>query len=252
MNDADLYARVRACLLAELELFATGPGARLERRPGVCASIAPAVPAISLFNGIAHDSPAALIAAYDDLRAGYAAAGVRAFTVWLDPGDTASADALAARGHVLDASPTAMAAPIDEIASPPIGELDWRETDDVRLIGRINDAAYGIPVPAFVEALGPLPAGWRAYAARVDGVDAACLMAFDSADGDCGIAAVATLPIAQRRGISTGLLAVALRAARDRGAVTTTLQASSQGRPVYARLGYRDLGRMQMWEHRTA
>src|SRR6185295_14541536 len=101
----------------------------------------------------------------------YAAAGVHAFTVWLDPGDAASAVALAARGHVLDASPTAMAAPIASISSPAPGDLDWRETDDLIAIGRINDAAYGIPVPVFEHALRRLPAGWHAYLARVDNAD---------------------------------------------------------------------------------
>jgi len=43
----------------------------------------------------------------------------------------------------------------------------------------------------------------------------------------------------------------ALRAARDQGCTSTSLEASAAGRPVYARLGYRDLGETQLWE-RTA
>lgn len=35
------------------------------------------------------------------------------------------------------------------------------------------------------------------------------------------------------------------------GAETTTLEGSAMGEPVYARLGYCSLGRLQMWERRT-
>jgi hypothetical protein len=42
----------------------------------------------------------------------------------------------------------------------------------------------------------------------------------------------------------------ALADARRRGCATTSLQATAMGRPVYARLGYRDLGVIEMWERR--
>ena len=48
------------------------------------------------------------------------------------------------------------------------------------------------------------------------------------------------------------LLRRALRTARDEaGATTTTLEATAMGEGVYRRLGYRDLGRLGMWEHRV-
>ena len=34
----------------------------------------------------------------------------------------------------------------------------------------------------------------------------------------------------------------------DRGCTTTTLIATRAGAPVYERLGYRDVGHLQMWE----
>jgi GNAT superfamily N-acetyltransferase len=63
---------------------------------------------------------------------------------------------------------------------------------------------------------------------------------------------VATHPTAQRQGLSTALIKQALRAARERGCTTSSLEASAAGRPVYERLGYRPLGRLAMWEHSTA
>jgi hypothetical protein len=47
-------------------------------------------------------------------------------------------------------------------------------------------------------------------------------------------------------------MAHGLRAAREDGLETTTLQATKLGRPVYEKLGYRDFGAGHMWERRTA
>ena len=38
--------------------------------------------------------------------------------------------------------------------------------------------------------------------------------------------------------------------ARRRGCATTSLQATGMGRPIYARLGYRELDVIEMWERR--
>ena len=39
---------------------------------------------------------------------------------------------------------------------------------------------------------------------------------------------------------------------RDGGATTTSLEATKLGRGLYARLGYGDLGELQMWERRAS
>jgi ribosomal protein S18 acetylase RimI-like enzyme len=62
---------------------------------------------------------------------------------------------------------------------------------------------------------------------------------------------VATRPEARRRGLAGELLRLALREAAARGLKTTTLEATAAGAPVYSRLGYRDLGELQMWERRV-
>jgi GNAT superfamily N-acetyltransferase len=252
LRETELLARVRRCLYEELALFA-GTTGRLMRWPGVIAAVQPATPDRSLFNAVALEPGAtasALEAVYDQVRRTYAAAGVRAFTVWVEPGDATTAAVLASLGHHLDSSPAAMAGMLAEVATPLVGDLDWRESRDGQLVGRINDAAYGFPPPAFGEVLAELPDRWHAYIARLGGTDVGALLCHESEDGDCGVSAVATLPAAQGEGIATRLLTVALDAARRRGAITTTLQASTRGKPVYTRLGYRDLGNYQMWERR--
>jgi GNAT superfamily N-acetyltransferase len=67
---------------------------------------------------------------------------------------------------------------------------------------------------------------------------------------DCLIACVATVSEARGKGLASRLILQALVDARERGCTTTTLQASRAGAPVYERLGYRDYGALQMWEHR--
>ena len=63
---------------------------------------------------------------------------------------------------------------------------------------------------------------------------------------------VATVPRAQGRGLGAELMRHGLRQARAAGAVTTGLESSSRGEGVYARLGYRRLGRFGLWELRQA
>ena len=87
------------------------------------------------------------------------------------------------------------------------------------------------------------------YVARHDGRPAACLGIFDH-EGDAGVELVGTIPEARGRGLASRLLLKALADARDRGCTISTLQATRAGYPVYARLGYRDFGRVQMWERR--
>jgi ribosomal protein S18 acetylase RimI-like enzyme len=79
---------------------------------------------------------------------------------------------------------------------------------------------------------------------HVDGLgeDAAMLMAFDH-DGDCGIYMVGTRPAARRQGLATALSAHAIKQARERGCMTVSLQSTEMAESVYARVGFRDLGR---------
>jgi GNAT superfamily N-acetyltransferase len=252
-SDQELFERVRRLLHAEALLFGSGAqGAVTLRLSGVLASINPRAPDRSMFNWVIADSRAALLNAYDELARAYVNAGVRAWTVWVDEGDVETERELALRGHLLDAKPRAMAAEIAGLSLPAVGDLAWTETDDIATVATINDAAYGLPPPAFAAALTrSVEPRWHAYLAHHGGQPVGCVMAYESVDGDCGVSAVATLPEARRSGTASRLLAVALRQAAGRGAVTTTLQATSKGAPLYARLGYRDLGAMCMWEHRT-
>lgn len=96
--------------------------ASLLRLPGVVASYNPAAPDRSMFNWVIAEQPHQLFAVYDELARRYAELGVRAWTVWSDEQDQATADWVTARGHTLDAKPRAMAAEIASLSLPAIGD----------------------------------------------------------------------------------------------------------------------------------
>ena len=236
-----------------IEAVASGSeGARLIERPGLWASVAPARPDRSLFNSVAYEDPAALEQAYPELETADREAGVVAWTVWVPESDRASAAMLERSGHHFDGAPQTMALDLADV--PVKGEAsvdgltitakgDWRE------LCSINDAAYEHRPGTFLDGLGPDRNGFRVYAARSQGWVASGLATLDI-DDDCGVYVVATLPEARGRGLASRLLLQALRDARKRGCTTSTLLASAAGRPIYARLGYRELGAVEMWELR--
>jgi GNAT superfamily N-acetyltransferase len=228
-------------------IAAASAGGRRLHAPGVRAIATPAAPERPLFNAAFGLEPGALAHAYDRLAGFYAQAGVRRWTAFIDPADTGSAAALAANGHVLDAEPRMMLAEAAEVAGAeaPV-ELDPAPTPET--IAALNDRVYGYP-GSFARTLRSL-AGLDAAVAVAGGEPIACALAHH-AGGDCHITLVATLPEHRRRGIASGLIRRLVRRGRERGCTTTSLVATRAGAPVYARLGYRDLGPVQMWERAT-
>lgn len=232
---------------AFLSIARVSPGGRAIELDGVSAAVMPASPERSVINCVTYSDADALGAALDRLAEEYDDAGVRAWTVWVPEPDREAAELLGAAGHVLDAQPPGMVANIDELDLRP-AELDLMEPD-MAVAGRINDAAYGLPGDFERVSRTVPPEPGRLYMARADGVPACTVFTYEE-DGECGVYLVATLPEAQGRGLAGALMAHALLEARERGCTTTSLQSSARGRPVYARLGYREIGVVQMWERR--
>jgi GNAT superfamily N-acetyltransferase len=232
-----------------LRVIAAGEPKSLLEPDGVCAAVNPQVPERSVFNSVLYESAEALAAALHGLARAYHEAGVRAWTVWVPEADRSSAALLDSAGHRLDASPRAMVVNLAELADPDPGDLDWDADASLEDVCRINDLAYGYELGTFTRGLGPGPGPWRLYQARLEGRLAAVVATLDH-DGDCGVYWVATIPEARGRGLSRRLMHVALAEGRERGCDISTLQATSLGAPIYERLGYRDIGALQMWEHR--
>lgn len=251
-GDAALYARMLESMRAFLTLVGdeSADGTTV-RHPGLLASICPEMPHRSVFNSITYTDPDALASTLADLAGAYERAGVRAWTVWTPESDSATRTRLAEAGHVLDASPEAMAAPLEEIdhADGAAG-LEWERAQEVQAMCGVLEEAFGWEREAASQLFARFPELGHIYVAHIEGRPAACVAALD-VGGDCGIYNVGTLAAARGRGLATGLMRQALLDARERGCSTTSLQATTMGRPVYRRLGYRELGAIEMWERRS-
>jgi GNAT superfamily N-acetyltransferase len=251
MDRAAWLDRVRASMVRTWGLIArNSEGGRAIERDGVFAAVVPATPKRSVSNSVLYSDAGALAAALGELAAAYDEAGVEAWTVWVPEGDDAAAAALAGAGHVLDATPRAMAAELATIGQPGETGIDIDARCDLAAVGRVNDAAYGYGDDGFGPVISTLPPDEvHAYGARADGDTVAVMIAVDSAE-NTEIAWVATLPEARGRGLATALMRRALWDSRERGNRTATLQATKLGAPVYERVGFRDVGELQMWERR--
>lgn len=243
--------RTLSSLLRFVEVTGTSaPGSRLLCRDGFAASFAPCTPDRSIFNSVICDDPRAVMDAWPDLDRRYRAAGVRAWEVWQIPADDALTAFLERRGHRHDGSPLAMLLDLDRLRPVALDGLDWEETRDVRVVGSINDEAYGYTEPAFAVALHDLAhPDVRLYVARHDGKPVACAMTCDTGT-DCGIYCVATRIGMRGRGFAARLMTAVLLEARDRGCRTATLQSSPLGERLYLRLGFEPAGRLGLWELR--
>ncbi|HEX6387884.1 MAG TPA: GNAT family N-acetyltransferase [Solirubrobacteraceae bacterium] len=229
------------------------PGARVvDLAPGVACSVVPTAPQRSLPNGVMVQEAEALAAALPAIRALYVDAGVRAWTVWVGPGRDELRAVCEQAGLVHDGAPVLMHAPIAELTLDPALDCDVVEDGPAAPVFAINDAAYGLPAEAgfaaaFTQELG---LGMHRLVAVRDGRPVACAC-WTLAEGDAFITLVAVLPDARGGGLSRRLMSLALQRAQDEGAETTTLEASAMGYPVYARMGYADLGPTGLWESRV-
>jgi GNAT superfamily N-acetyltransferase len=253
MDERELLSRTLASLRSSYALGVKGaPDSRLLELDGLVASIVPATPERSVLNGVVYERVEALEANLEEIAAAYEAAGVRAWTVWVPEADKRAVKLLESAGHVLDASPRAMAMELDALGNPRGPEPKWSGDWDIQAAGLINDRAYGDPEGLWASAMSGVPEGLaHLYLVRVDGEPASMVMVHDHED-DCVFWYAATVPEARGRGYVSALLHRALSDARDRGCRTTTTEATAMGRPVYERIGYRDLGALHMYERRAS
>jgi hypothetical protein len=111
----------------------------------------------------------------------------------------------------------------------------------------INDR--GDTAGTWASALSELPAGeGHLYLARVANEPASFVLMHDH-DGDCGFWFAATVPEARGLGLVTGCSCVR-SSTHASGCATSTTQATAMGRGIYRRLGYRELGALELWERR--
>jgi ribosomal protein S18 acetylase RimI-like enzyme len=247
-HDPRVLGRLFPSLREFVGAFAdASPGGRAVDLDGVRLGIVPAMPDRSVVNSVVYDDAGALEAQLDRIAATYDDAGIAAWTVWAHEGDERAASVLADAGNVLDAAPMGQVRELDGIEPPGDDELEFTREPEPELVADLVSNVYGWP-----NARGAIARWWDGYHPYVAfaGGEPACTLAILDHDGDAHVTLVGTAAAARGRGLASALMRRALTDARERGCTTTTLVATAMGYPVYARLGYRDLGRVSMWERR--
>jgi GNAT superfamily N-acetyltransferase len=243
VDDEDLKRAAWRSLVAFQRLFGLHPpDAELLERDGYVASRVPGS-AASIANAVAPAGPVA--PHLDEIERFYS--GTPKWGVWIDPDRAEDAEAIKQRGLVLDSTPALMAAPIADIAHGPDRQVGHVSLDEA---GVVNDAAYDLPAGTISGPLSCFPSTeLHAYGIR-ELKEAMSVGLIYDVDGDAFVAFVATLPASRGERLASRVLAHALHEAEQRGARTTTLQASKLGQSLYARLGYRAFGEVHLYEKR--
>ncbi|WP_284254955.1 GNAT family N-acetyltransferase [Pseudolysinimonas kribbensis] len=240
ITDRDLAARNRRTLLACFDQDARGSrGARVVRAPGIAVAVFVTPPEGAYLNNAVLESSvsdAERAAAVAFAEHEYASAGIAEFAIWIDEHDDAGQRFLTDRGYRQTESTLAMSMDLGEVPAPPAGpagvELVWDDWD-----------AYCelLELPGFLADADP--AAYRVVTARVEGGGAEA-MAFHH-DGDCGIFNVGTTEAVRRRGLGAMVTRALLDDAVARGCGTASLQSTPEAERLYARLGFRALGRIR-------
>jgi GNAT superfamily N-acetyltransferase len=219
---------------------------------GVVGSVAPAIPFRSIFNSAAYRDSRQLAAVLPRLSADYEAAGVTAWGVWVHESDQLAMAAIEAAGLRRDSQPTAMIAALDVFEAGASGGAKLETAQDLEEFDSVLAAAYDFPPGVLVYCFPSLLEEFRGFVARDPAGTPVCALATVEVGGDCGVTLVGTAPEARGQGHASQLLQFALAEARERGCRTSTLQATQMGEAIYARLGYRPFGAMELWEKRSA
>lgn len=240
----ELFDRSVSTLVRSWGYLAAGsPGAEVIETDGAAIAVFVHEPDREFLNNtVLAPGVANLGVALDAVERVYAERGVERYAVWAHESDAAAARAIGARAYDYDSSTRAMAMRIADLGQIDTSMLDLAEPS--------LEEFWHI---AGVGGLVPELSGDRAhfYVARFNGEDAATLMAFDH-DGDCGIYMVGTVPAARGQGLATALSAHAAAEAGVRGCTTVSLQSTAMAEGVYARAGFRDLGRFDEYTRADA
>ena len=139
---------------------AAGSESWAHERDGIAAQVSPAVPDVSLFNSVTYRDAEALRAALPELATVYAAAGVRAWTVWIHESDAEATAVVRAAGHALDATPEGMGCSLEELIPPDrVHELQYTEDPNVEDLQVVLAHGYGFSLEASRRVAAAVPNG---------------------------------------------------------------------------------------------
>lgn len=181
---------------------------------------------------------------------------------WIGPdSDPGVAHALEGRGYARVGSMPIMAAGLDKVPEPPLpaGLTVERVGTSERLADYVDAYASSFGIgPDLRDAVIDAEAGLRTdlgrlirLVGRVDG-RAVATSAVLVSNGVAGLYWIGTDPAYRERGIGAALTAAAMEIGREHGMSVCTLQASSQGEPVYTRLGFVGVGEVVLYSPPSA
>jgi ribosomal protein S18 acetylase RimI-like enzyme len=219
------FRRYFASLVGSWELVAAPhPDAVVLRGEGFAAARFP----YPVLNNAILIHPSAM----DSIREFYA--GIDEYAVWSELADRRLADVLLTSGFRRDITTRPM---LCYVADAELADVDsgivLADIDPDRIAdlnGVTAELVRGVP-------------GLRAYATA--GFESGLIVL--PVGTDANVSFVATRPDARRRGLAELVMRAALRDMRDRGSVTASLQATPMAESIYARVGFRPIGRWQEW-----
>ncbi|MCE9668760.1 GNAT family N-acetyltransferase [Myxococcus stipitatus] len=249
MTDAELNQRLLTNVIAFKHLQRERGLLVHWGRPGLDAFALPGHPADAHFQQAYFTDVGALEAGLPALRDFYRSQGVTSWRVAVTPGQEAGVPILKAAGYHPDNRLPGMGLALADVAdAPPRLPLERPETQDalvdlnIRVWGKWDDILTVWKRPP------ALPV--HTLVAREHGAPLACGFALDVGD-TAGVYMVVTAPEARGRGLASEVMKGLLSGARERGMAASVLQATEEGRGVYRRLGYRELGDLENWVYRA-
>jgi len=176
---------------------------------------------------------------------------------WIGPdSDPGVAHVLEGRGYARIGSMPIMAARLDKVPEPPlpVGLTVERVDTSERPADYVDAYASSFGVgPDLRDAVIDAEAGLRTdlghlirLVGRIDG-RAVATSAVLVSNGVAGLYWIGTDPAYRGRGIGAALTAAAMAIGREHGISVCTLQASSQGLPVYSRLGFMQVSEVVLY-----
>jgi ribosomal protein S18 acetylase RimI-like enzyme len=250
MDDAELKRRLWEGF-ASLQTLLGGSAKHgfVLHRDGLVASVVPSAPDSPALNAAVALKPDAALKFLDELEVRYGDAGVRRWAVWVDGSARGVTSELRQVGMAVASASPGMGAALTDLKID-LSTANPRPNADLRVVGRVNDLAYGNVDSRLERTLATLEEGTlRGYRADLNGAPAAVALALHHGE-DCGISFVATVPKARRQGLATHVMRSALADANRYQLTTITLQATELGERLYQQLGLRRLCPMELWERR--
>ncbi|WIG94347.1 GNAT family N-acetyltransferase [Myxococcus sp. SDU36] len=246
MTNAELSARLLSNVIAFKHLQRERGTLRHLGLPGVDAFCLPEHPEHARAQQVFFHDAGALRDALPALTDFYRRLDLPGWRVVLPPGDPEARRVLEAAGFGPDAvRMDAMGLALGDVPDvPPDISLEVSETQDDMVA--INKRTWGQLGRQLDVWLRPPRLPVHTLVAKAAGVPLACGLARDVGD-TAGIYMVATVPEARGQGLAAQVMRGLHHQARARGMTAAVLQATPEAKPLYQRLGYRDLGAWETW-----